>query len=69
MNTQLLYSQEISEHRDVPIRYVIHFDNTYQCWNVFIKRGVAEEYDKTFQQLCDAQEYCNKKNSVRKDGE
>lgn len=48
----------------VPERYVIHKDHVYQCWNVYIKRGVAEEYDKTFQQLCDAQEYVNKKNGI-----
>lgn len=50
--------------REVPVRFVLHWDNANTCWNVFKKHGVREDYICSFLHLPDAQQYVNQMNDI-----
>jgi len=43
-------------------RYVLHWDNANTCWNVYLKQGTLENYQRSFFVLSEAQEFCNAMN-------
>jgi hypothetical protein len=50
--------------REASVRYVIHRDFSENKWNVFKKVGLGEEFIDWFDELGDAQDFCDMNNGV-----
>ncbi len=50
--------------REASKRFVMHWDNANQCWNVFQKVGLFEDFIQSFEKLSDAQDFCDINNGV-----
>lgn len=57
-----MVAREVSESASV--RYVIHRDHANNRWNVYKKTGLFEDYVDSFDELDDAQDFCDINNGV-----
>lgn len=55
---------ETITNKSQSVRYVLHRDVANNRWNVFKKTGLYEEYETFFDELKDAQTYCDQKNGI-----
>lgn len=54
--------QDIS--KSASVRYVMHRDHASGGWNVFKKVGLFEDYVASFDELGEAQDFCDMNNGV-----
>lgn len=50
--------------REASVRYVLHRDISENKWNVFKKVGFYEDFIQSFDELKDAQDFCDINNGV-----
>ncbi len=50
--------------REASVRYVLHRDIAERKWNVFKKVGFYEDFIQSFDELGDAQDFCDMNNGV-----
>lgn len=50
--------------REASVRYVLHSDIAENKWNVFKKVGFYEDFIQSFDELSDAQDFCDINNRL-----
>ena len=58
------YLSSTHTNKSASVRYVLHRDCAENKWNVFKKVGVYEDFIKSFNELQDAQDFCDINNGV-----